>query len=130
VNPDTLALLRNVDTAIVPLPVAAEISESDDKRRMLKTLTDFGPSRVAITMGENGAVGVDAEGNEFAISPAPCRVVDTTGAGDAFHAGFLFADAKGVAFPRALDFAAKVASLKCETAGPSVGTEALEPFRF
>jgi sugar/nucleoside kinase (ribokinase family) len=122
---DTLALLRSVDTAIVPLPIAVELAGTDDRQLMLRMLTALGPDRVAITMGEQGAVGRDAEGIVHDIAPVPCAVTDTTGAGDAFHAGFLFADSNGLAFPKALAFAARVASLKCETRGPSTDADAL-----
>ena len=124
-NEATLALLSSVDTAIVPLPVAAEIAGTGDTRLMLKMLAALGPGRVAITMGAQGAIGLDAEGNQHDIPPVPCAAIDTTGAGDAFHAGFLFADSKGLAFHKALAFAAHVASLKCKTRGPSISADAL-----
>lgn len=118
-TPDTLSLLQAVDTAIVPQHVAAEIAASHEIRPMLKALAALGPKRVAVTMGENGAMALEAEGAEFHVPPAPCVAVDTTGAGDAFHAGFLYADSRGASFSRALEFAASVAGLKCQTPGPS-----------
>ena len=44
---------------------------------------------VALTLGENGAL-ISHQGETFYIDPIPVRVEDTTGAGDAFAAGFLY----------------------------------------
>ena len=44
---------------------------------------------VALTLGGNGAL-ISHQGETFYIDPLPVRVEDTTGAGDAFAAGFLY----------------------------------------
>jgi sugar/nucleoside kinase (ribokinase family) len=58
---------------------------------------------LVITRGPDGAVAV--EGGEQAERPAAHveRVVDTTGAGDLFAAGFLAARCRGHGLARALD---------------------------
>jgi sugar/nucleoside kinase (ribokinase family) len=43
---------------------------------------------VAIKLGERGVL-MRAEGNTWTVPAVPARVVDTTGAGDSFNAGFL-----------------------------------------
>jgi len=83
------------------------------------------PRTAVVTLGERGAVGFD--GRELVRSPAvPVRAVDTTGAGDIFHAGFLFALLAGMPFPRILAFANAAAGLSCRGLGgrgniPSLG---------
>jgi sugar/nucleoside kinase (ribokinase family) len=47
--------------------------------------------------------------------PGGCR--DTTGAGDAFHAGFLYGLLKGDEIETSLRFANATASLKCRSLG-------------
>ena len=42
---------------------------------------------------------------------------DTTGAGDAFHAGYAFARGSGADLVEAMDFASAVAALKCRDWG-------------
>src|SRR5438270_3056568 len=54
---------------------------------------------VALTRSERGSV-VLADGEEHAVPAAPvARIVDTTGAGDLYAAGFLFGLTRGLALP-------------------------------
>jgi len=82
----------------------------------LHALRKRGPSRVAMTFGRAGAIGLDGDGT--CIVPAFCvAVTDTTGAGDAFHAGYAFARARGEDFRRCLEWGSAVAGLKCRDWG-------------
>lgn len=64
---------------------------------------------VVITRGAEGAV-VLADGARHAVAAAPVQhVVDTTGAGDLFAAGFLFGIARGFALPRCAELGALAA---------------------
>ena len=72
------------------------------RARMLAKLQDLGLHALVVTMGGSGAVYVDCDGNS-AYSPAKAvSVVDTTGAGDAFCAGFCSALADGASLADAL----------------------------
>jgi sugar/nucleoside kinase (ribokinase family) len=76
----------------------------------------FGPRTVVITLGDRGAAGFD--GKETVRSPAvPVRAVDTTGAGDIFHAGFLYGLLSGMDFRGILAFANAAAGLSCRGLG-------------
>lgn len=59
-----------------------------------RRLQDLGPSFVAVTLGEGGAVLLDGDALAYA-RPAPAPVVDTLGAGDAFIARLLIGLAAG-----------------------------------
>ena len=48
----------------------------------------WGPRLVVLTMGKDGAI-VSIDGQQTRIQPMPIKVVDATGAGDAFWAGYL-----------------------------------------
>jgi sulfofructose kinase len=56
-------------------------------------------------------------------------VVDTTGAGDAFHGAAAFGLATGAAWQEALRLAAYVAARKCERPGAREGLPFLEEVR-
>ncbi|HKF59382.1 MAG TPA: carbohydrate kinase family protein, partial [Blastocatellia bacterium] len=53
-----------------------------------------------------------------------CR--DTTGAGDAFHAGFLYGFLAGLSVEAALRFANAVAGLKCRALGARTALPSLD----
>ncbi len=73
---------------------------------------------VGMTLGERGAVvyhgGVFVESPAFAV-PGGCR--DTTGAGDAFHAGFVYGLLRGEEIEGCLRTGCAVAALKCRALG-------------
>lgn len=92
VTSETLVLLALVETAIVPKLVAAEIAGSEAHADMLAALAALGGYRHVVTLGAEGAVGALQGGEMVKIPAVRAHVVDTTGAGDAFHAGFIFAD--------------------------------------
>ena len=125
VTPETLALLALVETAIVPKSVAVEIAGSDVPAEMLAGLAALGGYRHIVTLGAEGAVGAMRGGEVVKIPAADAHVIDTTGAGDAFHAGFIFSDMAGASFARSMEFAARVAALACEFRGPSADAVAL-----
>ena len=57
-------------------------------QKAVETLSDW-TETVALTIGAYGAL-ISHHGGTCYIDPLPVRVVDTTGAGDAFAAGFLY----------------------------------------
>jgi len=54
-----------------------------------KRLIDAGVRVVAVKLGRNGCYVTDG-GEAFLVEPFRVKVMDTTGAGDAFCAGFLY----------------------------------------
>ena len=64
---------------------------------------------VIVKLGKEGCVAVGA-GQEHVISAPSVRVADTTGAGDAFNAGLLYALAGGTEVTVALRLATRLAT--------------------
>ncbi|MCO5208255.1 MAG: carbohydrate kinase family protein [Caldilinea sp.] len=87
---------------------------------------------VALKRGGDGAIA--RRGAEIAEArPLPVTVVDTTGAGDSFNAGFVYGHLAGWSLQRTVDFAAACGSASTRAAGgiesqPTV-EEALELLR-
>ena len=68
------------------------------------------PSMV-VTMGKNGAVFYDSRTGEEGHCPCcPCKIVDTTGAGDAFLSGTVMGLTKGYSLEKAVRAGTKLAS--------------------
>jgi sulfofructose kinase len=91
---------------------------ADERTSLVETKARYGCRIVGMTLGERGALvymdGVFLESPAFAV-PGGCR--DTTGAGDAFHAGFIYGMLCGEEVETGLTFANATASLKCRALG-------------
>jgi len=79
---------------------------------------ELGPRTVVFTMGKEGAT-ISEDGKILGHMPArPIEVVDATGAGDSFWAGFLVAMLDGNSLERCLLFAREIVEMKLEMVGP------------
>lgn len=97
-------------------------SAEDGAREILHRYT---PRTSTVTLGPRGAFGCDAREEIFSPS-IRVEAVDTTGAGDVFHAGFLYALLEGLPFREILAFANTAAGLSCRGMGgrgaiPTIG---------
>jgi sugar/nucleoside kinase (ribokinase family) len=68
---------------------AKELIGSDDIEDHVQKLLDFGAEIVAVTLGEKGCIVMD-KSTTVTIPGYSVDVIDTTGAGDAFHGGFIY----------------------------------------
>ncbi len=93
-----------------------------DVRKGAQVLYDWGVKEVVITLGSMGSVIYN--GRTFYNIPAyiPTAVIDATGCGDTYMAGFLYQRIKGASLQEAGEFAAAMATLKIQSSGPFTGT--------
>ena len=114
-RPAVRRLLPHVDHAIVPAEFV-EACGDDDPRVTLRALAEVCRGRPVVTLGRRG--GLYLEGRRVRRFRAhPAKVVDTTGAGDAFHGAFAAGLYHGLEFAEALDLAARAAALACTALG-------------
>jgi ribokinase len=66
-------------------------------------MLDFGVRNVIVTLGGHGALWVPRNGVR-AFGAYPVEATDTTGAGDAFNAGFVARLSAGDTIERAIDY--------------------------
>jgi sugar/nucleoside kinase (ribokinase family) len=94
-----------------------------DIKKGAEVLADWGVKEVVVTLGSMGSV-IYAEGLFYNV-PAyiPTAVVDATGCGDTYMAGYLYQRTKGALYQEAGEFAAAMASFKIESSGPFTGTK-------
>ncbi|HVM90222.1 MAG TPA: PfkB family carbohydrate kinase [Puia sp.] len=100
------------------------LTGSADVKKSAGILSDWGIKEIVITLGSRGSVIFD--GSRFYHVPAyspMISVVDATGCGDTYMAGYLYQRFKGTSFQKAGEFAAAMATLKIESSGPFTGTE-------
>lgn len=112
-------LLPLIDIMIGSKEFPRRVTGIQDHREALVELKNrYGCALVGMTIGANGAV-VYHEG-KFIESPgfeAPGGCRDTTGAGDAFHAGFLFGFLNGEDLETSMKLGNAVAAMKCSALG-------------
>ncbi len=89
-----------------------------------KTLIEIGANIVAVKLGEKGCYITDGK-EEFLVEAYKVRVVDTTGAGDAFCAGFIHGLLQGMSLDACGRIANFVASRKIEKTGAREGLPTL-----
>lgn len=94
-----------------------------DPREAALKLADWGVKEVLLTLGSMGSV-IYAEGqfHEILAYP-PTEVVDATGCGDTYMAGYLYMRNKGASYQEAGTFAAAMCTIKLEASGPFSGSE-------
>ncbi len=91
----------------------------------LARMKDLGPAVCTITLGERGSVTL-SDGGFFHVPAFPVDVVDTTGAGDVFHGGYIYGLLQGWDVKKTVCFATAFASLKCRRLGGREGIPTLE----
>ncbi len=124
--PGVEVLLENVDYAITSREFSARLCGENDFFVSLPGIASrFGCRLVAVTLGSQGVLAWD--GIQFHYSPAfEIKPIDTTGAGDVFHAAFAFALLRGDELARALEFSSAAAGLACLGMGARGGIASLE----
>jgi ribokinase len=122
-------LLSKVDI-ITPNETEAEVltgvkiqSEADAEKAAV-VLMQRGVKNVVITLGKSGVFVMTADKKKM-IAPLKVKVVDTTGAGDAFNGGFVTALAEGMDIFEAAWFGNVVGSLSVT----KLGTAPAMPYR-
>jgi sulfofructose kinase len=127
--PGVEALLKNIDYLITSRDIPGRLMGEPDLRKSLPALRErFGCRLTAATLGEEGVLAWD--GTQFHYAPAfRVQPVDTTGAGDIFHAGFIYGLLQGWPLPRQLDFACAAAALNCTAVGARGGIRSVDAIK-
>jgi ribokinase/sulfofructose kinase len=93
--------------------------------RAVRGFKSLGIPEVVVTCGTAGSIGIDSNGHQVRQKAYKVRAVDTTGAGDAYHGGYLFGVQKDWDLARRMKFAAAAAALKCRKPGARSGIPTL-----
>jgi sulfofructose kinase len=119
-------LLESVDYVIVSRDFPGRLTgESDLEKALLLMQQRYGCLLAAATLGPDGVVAWDGKRLHYTTA-YDVPVVDTTGAGDIFHAGFIYGLLQGWPLDRQLDFACAAAALNCMAVGARGGIRTVE----
>ena len=119
-------LLPFIDYVMPSIEEARILSGSADPVEAANWFIGRGVQVAAITLGGEGSVVVDADGQVLCIPAFDVPVVDTTGCGDAYVAGMITARIKGMDLESSVRFASAAAALVASGLGSDAGIVSFE----
>ena len=124
VVPDCSALIQEIDFLIVSSNFSSEFTGIADPADSFQTLRQRYRGFLAMTLGAEGAMAwVDDRCIRF--PGLKTKAVDTTGAGDIFHGGFIYGLLQNWPLKQIMGFANAAAGLSCMHLGARVGIRPL-----
>jgi ribokinase len=115
-NPDSLDVLRMVDLFFPNEGEGQLLTGSKDPEQVLRVCAAMGLEHTVIKLGPRGAITL-RQNHFYKMHPPDVEVVDTTGAGDAFDAGFIDAWLSGADIEEQLRRACICGSLSTRARG-------------
>jgi sugar/nucleoside kinase (ribokinase family) len=119
-------LIANIDYLIVSKDFSCKLMQESNLESALRRMqARYNCKLSAATLGEDGVLAFD--GRRFYRSAAyKVPVVDTTGAGDIFLAGFIYGLLQEWPLDRHLDFSCAAAAMNCMAPGARGGIKTVE----
>lgn len=117
--------LPHIDYFVPSLPEAQALVGLNDPVETAKALIERGCGVVALKMGGEGSLVMNGSGDTMRLPAYDVVVVDATGAGDAFTAGFMAGIWQGWRLDETARFASAVGALCVTGMGASGGTRSL-----
>lgn len=99
------------------------LTGTTDSEAAARILADWGCREVLLTLGDKGSL-IYANGvfHEIPAFP-PSELVDATGCGDTYMAGYLYQKSRGASIPEAGKYAAAMCTIKLASKGPCSATD-------
>jgi sulfofructose kinase len=121
--PGVEELLPKLDYFVASRDIPGRLVGEQDLRKALPEVWKrYGCVLAAATLGDEGVLAWD--GKRFWYAAAyRVQVLDSIGAGDIFHAGFIYGLLQGWPLQRQLDFACAAAALNCMAVGARGGIQ-------
>ena len=114
---NAMTLLELTDHLVVAERFARAATRHDSAPAQLAGLWRSNLTALVITRGESGASGRDRAHEHVTFGAYSVPTVDTTGAGDLYHAGYLYGTLNGWGLSRRMQFAAATAALATTALG-------------
>jgi len=97
-----------------------------DPVKAAKAFIQLGAKAVVVKLGEKGSYFLDCEGLEFRVPAYRAKVVDTTGAGDCFCAGFIKGLSLGWDLKKSLQLGNAAGACAVEALGATAGIHSFQ----
>lgn len=121
--PEKLDALQYVDILKADVAELKALTGCESVEEGIKLVAGCCINEVVITNGSSGSV-IYSDGVFYTIPAySPETIIDATGCGDTYMAGYLYQRNKGAGIQRSGEFAAAMAGLKTAGAGAFMGTE-------
>ena len=125
VEPLTPELIKKIDFVITSSRFPTLFTGISDREKALVEMQRQTPGFLCATLGREGAMAL-VDGEILYVKGFEVNAVDTTGAGDVFHAGFIYGLLQNWEVREILRFANGAAALKCGDLGGRKGIPTLE----
>jgi len=124
VEPLTSELIKDIDFVVTGSRFPTLFTGISDREKAFLELQKHTSGFLCTTLGSEGTMALLAE-EILRVKGFKGEVVDTTGAGDVFHAGFIYGLLQNWDLEKILQFANAVAALKCRELGGRKGIPTL-----
>ncbi len=124
----TAELLAIADFPIVSENFAEEYFGNSNHQKNVVKLLQHGSVIAGITLGSNGSI-LARDGEILEIPAFPIHAIDTTGAGDLYHAGLFYGILQKWDIPAMGQFASALAAIGCLSLGARGGIPSLDDVR-
>ena len=119
-RPGMLEVARLSDYVVASEEFAKDLGWDIDAKVLQKEKEKLGVKVLTITLGERGNITI-SDDQVFQIPAFMVRTVDTTGAGDVFHGGYIYGLLRGWSLKDTVIFASALAAIKCTKIGGRAG---------
>ena len=125
-RPGMIELARLSDYVVGSEEFSRDLGWEPTRETLFREREKLGVKVLTITLGRRGSVTVASQGEYFDTPAFKIGAVDTTGAGDVFHGGYIYGLLRGWDLGETLTFASALAALKCMKVGGRAGIPKLE----
>lgn len=122
VRNDVSAVFPFVDHLVLADQYAFDFTNTKNVKKAIERLKKYCPGCVVVTEGIKGSIGLDKDRSDFVFQKAyKVKNIDTTGAGDCYHSGYLFGWLRKADLAERMKLGAAAAALKCTHPGARSG---------
>jgi sugar/nucleoside kinase (ribokinase family) len=125
VEPLTSELIKEIDFVVTSARFPTLLTGISNREKALRELQKHTSGCLCATLGHEGTVAL-VNGEFLHVKGFDVRAIDTTGAGDVFHAAFIYGLLQNWEIVDILRFANAVAALKCRDLGGRKGIPTLD----